>query len=84
MFTKYVDSMIQDFVDKRNIEKMENRIKMLVNAVTAIYIISEYSIEVHDEEKGVLCEALLPECTSEEEGLVDLESLKEAFPTYFM
>lgn len=84
LYTKYVDSVLPDFHNKGNFEKMENRIKMLLNAVTAIYLVYEYSIDVHDEEGSVLCQALLPDCTSEEEGFVEIERLKASFPTSFM
>ncbi|CAC5422256.1 RNF213 [Mytilus coruscus] len=77
------DSLVSDLHAKRDLKKKEDRIKVLVSAVTEIYLIDEYKLAISDDERNILCRTLLPECSQGNSCCPDVESLRDAFPSSF-
>lgn len=77
------DSLVSDLQAKRDIKKKEDRIKVLVSAVTEIYLIDEYKLQISDDERDILCRTLLPEYSQGNSCCPDVESLRDAFPSSF-
>ena len=78
--TSRFDALWQEFVNKKEYRR-EDRIKIMTNALTVIYLFKEHSLTLSPDEGSALFRALLPEC--EKEGNKYMENIKEVFPQTF-
>jgi hypothetical protein len=74
------DTLWQEFVNKNDYCR-EDRIKIMTNALTVIYLVNEHSLTLSRDYESVLYRALLPEC--EKKGNKYMEIIKEVFPQTF-
>ena len=78
--TSRFDALRQEFINKKNYCR-EDRIKIMTNALTVIYLFNEHNLTLSRDEGIALYRAILPEC--EKEGNKYMENIKEVFPQTF-
>jgi hypothetical protein len=78
--TSRFDALRQEFINKKNYCR-EDRIKIMTNALTVIYLFNEHSLALNRDDGCAVERALLPEC--EKEGNKYMENIKEVFPQTF-
>jgi hypothetical protein len=78
--TSRFDALWHEFINKKEYCS-KDRIKIMANALTVIYLFNEHSLILSQDEGSVLYRALLPEC--EKKGNKYMENIKEVFPQTF-
>ncbi|CAG2224301.1 unnamed protein product [Mytilus edulis] len=71
------------FCEKKGFKEKDHRIKVLVSAVTEIYLIYKYKLFISYDERDILCRTLLPEDSQENSCCPDVECLRDAFASSF-